>query len=141
MPIRTPVEERDAGLRRVSLLTRGAVAIGVALTGAFSALAAHAFPGRSGQRAAAGSVPTDAAAVPAAETTTSAPTTTTRPTTTASPTAVSARTRAAAAAAPRPLQPPVTPPRAVVAVHAPVAPTPAAAAVPRARPHAVSGGS
>ena len=135
MPIRSPVEARDAGLRRVSLLTRGAVAIGVALTGAFSALAAHAFPGRSGQRAAAAPVPTDAAALPVAETTTSAPTTTTPPTT------VLARTRAAAAAAPRPLQPPVTAPRAVVAVHAPVAPTPAAAAVPRARPHAVSGGS
>lgn len=38
---------RDAGLRRLSRLTRRTVAVAVALTGAFAAVAAHALPGRS----------------------------------------------------------------------------------------------
>ncbi len=40
-----PVARRDAGLRRVSRVTRTAVAGGVAATGVFAALAAHAFSG------------------------------------------------------------------------------------------------
>ena len=39
---------RDAGLRRVSRLTRWLLAGALALTAAFSAIAAHAFPGHSG---------------------------------------------------------------------------------------------
>lgn len=35
---------RDAGLRRISVFTRLAAAAGLALTGVFSAAAAHAFP-------------------------------------------------------------------------------------------------
>ena len=131
MPSRTSVAARDAGLRRVSLLTRGAVAAGVALTGAFAALAAHAFPGRSGQRAAAAS---PAVASPAAETTTEAPTTT-------PPTTVAPRVASATAAVRHPLQPPVTAPWAVVPVRTPVTAAPVPVPVHRVRPHAVSGGS
>ncbi len=42
---RGAVAARDAGLRRVSRLTRWLLAGALALTGAFSAIAAHAFPG------------------------------------------------------------------------------------------------
>jgi hypothetical protein len=130
MPSEPAVAARDAGLRRVGRLTRGAVAAGIALTGAFSALAAHAFPGRSGQRAAAVRPPTDAVAQPVAETTTELPTTTTPPTTAAlRPSVVRG-----------PLQSPVTAPRPVVTVPALVTRAPAPA-VRRTRPHAVSGGS
>jgi hypothetical protein len=38
---------RDLGLRRVSVVTRGLVAVSVAGVGAFSALAAWSYPGRS----------------------------------------------------------------------------------------------
>jgi len=131
MPTRSSVEARDAGLRRVSRWTRGAVAAGVALTGAFSALASHAFAGRSGQRVAAVPSPADAVAPPAAETTTEAPTT--EPPTTAS------RAVSPVATVHRPLQPPATAPRAVVPAHAPV--TAAPAPVHHVRPHVVSGGS
>jgi hypothetical protein len=41
---------RDAGLRRVSRLTRWLLAGALALTATFSAIAAHAFPGRSTAR-------------------------------------------------------------------------------------------
>jgi len=128
MPSRSSVAARDAGLRRVSWITRGAVAAGVVLTGAFSAIAAHAFPGRSG-RAAAVPSPADAAAPPVVETTTepSLP-----------PTTVPVRT--AAATGRRPLQPPVTAPRAI----APISPPVTAARRPvvrRVPPHVVTGGS
>ncbi|HMC71294.1 MAG TPA: hypothetical protein VKJ07_19215, partial [Mycobacteriales bacterium] len=119
-----------AGLRRVAWLTRATIAAAVALTGGFAAIAAQAFPGRSGQRATAVPSPVDAVAPPVADTTTEPPTTTT-PTTTV---------LRSAAVAHRPLQPPVTAPRAVVPVHPPVTPAPAPV-VHRVRPHAVSGGS
>jgi hypothetical protein len=47
-----PIASRDAGLRRVSRLTRLAVAGGLALTGVFSAIAARAFSGHSTAQAA-----------------------------------------------------------------------------------------
>jgi len=40
-----PIERRDAGLRRVNRITKGAIAGGLALTGALSALAARSFSG------------------------------------------------------------------------------------------------
>ena len=42
---------RDAGLRRVSRLTRWLLAGSLALTGMFAALAARAFPGQGSQQA------------------------------------------------------------------------------------------
>ena len=42
-----PVRRRDAGLRRISTITKGTVAGGLVLTGAASALAAHSFSGTS----------------------------------------------------------------------------------------------
>ncbi len=45
-----PFPRRDAGLRRVSRVTRTAVAGGVAATGVFAALAAHAFSGTPAQQ-------------------------------------------------------------------------------------------
>ncbi|MBV8385429.1 MAG: hypothetical protein JO155_01415 [Acidimicrobiia bacterium] len=128
MPTDAAVAARDAGLRRVKWLTRGTVAAAVALTGAFSAVAAHAFPGRSGQRATAVPLPADTVAPPVAETT--VPPTTSPPTTVAP----------SASVAHRPLQPPVTAPRAVVPVRPAVTPAPAPV-VRRVRPHAVSGAS
>ena len=50
-PNRAAVRRRDAGLRRVSRLTRWLLAGALALTGAFSAIAAHSFPGTTGNRA------------------------------------------------------------------------------------------
>lgn len=47
------VARRDAGLRRVSRLTRWLVAGSLALTGLFAGLAARAFPGHSQQASAA----------------------------------------------------------------------------------------
>jgi hypothetical protein len=49
---------RDAGLRRVSRLTRWLLAGALALTAAFSAIAAHAFPGHSGRAQASGTTQT-----------------------------------------------------------------------------------
>lgn len=46
-PDRGAVARRDAGLHRVSRLTRWLLAGGLALTGACSAVAAHAFPGHT----------------------------------------------------------------------------------------------
>ncbi|MBV8982505.1 MAG: hypothetical protein JO086_16505 [Acidimicrobiia bacterium] len=129
MPTDAAVAARDAGLRRVKRLTRGAVAAGVALTGAFSVVAAHAFPGRSGQRATASPFPADAVAPRVAETTVLP--------TTAPPTTAAASVPTVAH---RPLQPPVTSPRAVVPVRPSVAPVPTPV-VRRVRPHAVSGAS
>lgn len=48
---RGAVTARDAGLRRVSRLTRWLLAGALALTAAFSAIAAHAFPGHSASQA------------------------------------------------------------------------------------------
>jgi hypothetical protein len=48
---RAAVRRRDAGLRRVSRLTRWLLAGALALTGAFSAIAAHSFPGKTGNHA------------------------------------------------------------------------------------------
>jgi hypothetical protein len=48
---RGAVTARDAGLRRVSRLTRWLLAGALALTAAFSAIAAHAFPGHSTSQA------------------------------------------------------------------------------------------
>jgi hypothetical protein len=48
---RGAVTARDAGLRRVSRLTRWQLAGALALTAAFSAIAAHAFPGHSASQA------------------------------------------------------------------------------------------
>ena len=127
MPSDAAIAARDAGLRRVRWLTRGAVAAAFALTGALSAVAAHAFPGRSGQRATAVPLPADAVAPPVAETT--VPPTTTPLTTAAT---------SYSSVVHRPLQAPVTAPRAVVPVRPPVT---AAPVVRRVRPHAVSGGS
>lgn len=45
------VDRRDAGLRRVSRLTRWLLAGSLALTGMFAALAARAFPGQGSQQA------------------------------------------------------------------------------------------
>ena len=42
-----PIARRDAGLRRISTITKGAVAGGLALTGALSVLAARSFSGTS----------------------------------------------------------------------------------------------
>ena len=42
-----PIARRDAGLRRISAITKGAVAGGLALTGAVSVLAARSFSGTS----------------------------------------------------------------------------------------------
>ncbi|MBV9285121.1 MAG: hypothetical protein JO176_10925 [Acidimicrobiia bacterium] len=128
MPTDAAVAARDAGLRRVKWLTRGTVAAAVALTGAFSAVAAHAFPGRSGQRATAVPLPADTVAPPVAETT--VPPTTSPPTTVETTVSV----------AHRPLQAPVTAPRAVVPVRPAATPAPAPV-VRRVRPHAVSGAS
>jgi hypothetical protein len=50
-PNRAAVGRRDAGLRRVSRLTRWLLAGALALTGAFSAIAAHSFPGKTGNHA------------------------------------------------------------------------------------------
>jgi len=129
MPSDAAVAARDAGLRRVAWLTRGALAAGVVLTGAFAAVAAHAFPGRSGQRATAVPPPADAVAPPVAETTTEPPTTT-------PPTTVPVRTPGAVH---RVLQPPVTAPRAVAPIRTPT-PAPVRVAQP-VRRHVVSGGS
>jgi hypothetical protein len=112
-------------------MTRGAVGAGVALTGVFSTIAAHAFPGRSGQRATAVSPPAGAVAPPAATTTTEPPTT--MPPTTAAP--------HVAGVVHRPLQAPVTAPRAVVPTRPPATAAPVVAPVHRVRPHVVSGGS
>ena len=108
MPSDAAVAARDAGLRRIRWLTRGVLAAGVALTGAFSAVAAHAFPGRNGHRAAASP---EAVAPPVAETTT-------EPTTTTTTTTLPLRTSATAVH--RPLQPPVTAPHVVVPARPPV---------------------
>jgi len=48
-----PIARRDAGLRRVSGVTKGVLAAGVALTGVVSAVAAHSFSGTSTSTAAA----------------------------------------------------------------------------------------
>ncbi|GEM_PF-6471555 len=40
-----PVRRRDAGLRRISNVTKGALAGGLILTGGLSAVAAHSFSG------------------------------------------------------------------------------------------------
>ena len=116
---------RDAGLRRVSWLTRAALVGGLALTGVFSAITAHAFPGRSGRRA-TGVVPpkTDTVAPSAVETT--------EPPTTPPPTSLPDRSPVTASH--RVLAPPATAPRRVVSAPAPVARRPV-------RPHVVSGGS
>ncbi len=50
-PDRGAVARRDAGLRRVSRLTRWLLAGSLALTAAFSAIAARGFPGSSGDQA------------------------------------------------------------------------------------------
>ena len=42
-----PIARRDAGLRRISTITKGAMAGGLALTGALSVLAARSFSGTS----------------------------------------------------------------------------------------------
>src|SRR5690349_8822948 len=42
-----PIARRDAGLHRISKVTRRAAALGVLLTGGFSALAAQSFSGTS----------------------------------------------------------------------------------------------
>jgi hypothetical protein len=42
-----PIERRNAGLRRISNLTKGALAGGLVLTGGLSALAARSFSGAS----------------------------------------------------------------------------------------------
>jgi len=131
MPSDAAVAARDAGLRRIRWLTRGVLAAGVGLTGVFSAVAAHAFPGRSGHRATAVPLPAEAVAPPVATTTTEPPTTT-------SPSTLPLRTSATAIH--RPLQPPVTAPRVVVPARSPVTAAPVHV-VPRVRPHAVSGGS
>lgn len=128
MPRDPAVAARDAGLRRVTWLTRTAVAAGVALTGVFSAMAAHAFPGRSGQRAAVAPSPADTVAPPVAETTTEVTTTT----------STTVPLRAQTGVVRRPLQPPVTAPRPVVTAPAPVVTAPPAR---RVRPHVVTGGS
>jgi hypothetical protein len=52
------VARRDAGLRRVSRLTRWLVAGSLALTGLFAGLAARAFPGHAGQQAGAATTTT-----------------------------------------------------------------------------------
>ena len=117
------VAARDAGLRRVSWLTRGAMAGGLALTGVFSAVAAHAFPGRTVRRT----------AVPP---TTEPPTTTT----TAPPPTTTTAAPLSRPGVHRTLQPPVTAPRPIVTRPVPVAPAPLP--VRRVvRPHVVSGGS
>ncbi len=50
-PDRGDVARRDAGLRRVSRLTRWLLAGALALTAAFSAIAAHSFPGNASNQA------------------------------------------------------------------------------------------
>jgi hypothetical protein len=42
-----PIARRNAGLRRISNVTKGALAGGLVLTGGLSALAAHSFSGTS----------------------------------------------------------------------------------------------
>jgi hypothetical protein len=42
-----PIARRNAGLRRISTITKGALAGGLALTGGLSVLAAHSFSGTS----------------------------------------------------------------------------------------------
>jgi type IV secretory pathway VirB10-like protein len=51
---RARLTQRDAGLRRVSRLTRWLVAGSVAATGLVTEVAAHALPGRAGARRASG---------------------------------------------------------------------------------------
>src|SRR5438132_1623212 len=118
------VAARDAGLRRVSWLTRGAMAGGLALTGLFSAVAAHAFPGRSVRRTAA--PPTTDTVLPTTTTTAPPPTTTTPP------------LARQGATVHRALQPPVTALRPAVPRVVTPAPVPVRRVV---RPHVVSGGS
>src|SRR5437588_12030183 len=98
--------KRDAGLRRLSRLTRGALAGGVALTGVFSAVAARSFAGHTSTTAAAATPGTT-------EATTSAPTAapTTAPTTAVPATRSTTPTTAARTTTTAPLQSPVTTPR------------------------------
>jgi hypothetical protein len=53
MPSEVPPAARDAALRRASRLKRWIAAGAIGLAGVFSAVAAHAFPGRSVQDATA----------------------------------------------------------------------------------------
>jgi len=48
MTSRYSPEARDAGLRKLTLMRRWLIAGSVALTGVFTAVAAHAFPGKNG---------------------------------------------------------------------------------------------
>jgi hypothetical protein len=93
-----PVARRDAGLRRLSSITKGTMAGGLVLTGALSAVAAHSFSGTS-------SAATQAATASTAST--AATTATTTPSTTAATTPATTR----ATTATTQLQTPVTIPR------------------------------
>ena len=51
LPMSDRIRARDTGLRRISSLTKAVLAGGLALTGAFSVLAARAFSGRDAANA------------------------------------------------------------------------------------------
>jgi len=57
-----PTALRDAGLRRVSRLTRAGIVGGLAATGVFAALAAHGFAGTTDRQAPAPSADQDSTA-------------------------------------------------------------------------------
>jgi hypothetical protein len=77
--MRFGTRDRDAGLRRVSSMTRWLAGGAVALVGALSALVAQALPGTSGAAAtppsspASGSAPTATSPAPSTTTTTTDP--------------------------------------------------------------------
>jgi hypothetical protein len=78
-----PIERRNAGLRRISNLTKGALAGGLVLTGGLSALAARSFSGT----AAATATTTQSTASSGASTATQSTTASTTQSTTKSTTA------------------------------------------------------
>ena len=80
---RDPIASRDAGLRRVSRLTRVIMAGGLALTGVLSAVAARAFSGTNTAQAATDttattSAPSTSAAQPSSGSSSKSTTTTTQ---------------------------------------------------------------
>ena len=75
--MRFGTRDRDAGLRRVSSLTRWLAAGAAALVGALSALVAQALPGVSGAAATPSSPPATPGTAPAAPPSTQPSTTTT----------------------------------------------------------------
>jgi hypothetical protein len=75
-----PIERRNAGLRRISNLTKGALAGGLVLTGGLSALAARSFSGTAA--ATAPTTQSTATQSPATQSTTASTTQSTTATTT-----------------------------------------------------------